>query len=317
MSRARSDSVRQLRWRSPAKVNLCLRVVGRRADGYHLLDSIFVPIDLCDHITATVAGVAAGAPTRLEVRCDHPGVPHDASNLAVRAAAAILTEAGVGAEVRLEIEKTIPPGSGLGGGSGNAAAVLRGLNAALGLGVPPARVRALALALGADVPFFLGATAARVRGIGEEVAPITGWTDLALVVAIPPVAVSTAWAFRAFAASGATRGEAVRSAKPMRDEAARLAAGATPASDLLVNDLEGVVLPAYPAIAALKEAMLASGVAAAVMSGSGSAVVGIARSRGDAEAIAAALRVHRPQANVHAVGVWTRPREVDRSGGAA
>jgi 4-diphosphocytidyl-2-C-methyl-D-erythritol kinase len=285
------------RWRSPAKVNLCLRVVGRRPDGYHLLDSIFVPVDLCDHLTLAIDDAGPGRAAAIDVRCDHPGVPNGDDNLAARAVRALLVDRGWGARVRCEIAKTIPPGTGLGGGSANAATVLLAMNALLGLAVPPARLREIAIGLGADVPFFLAGGPARVRGIGEDVEPIAGWPDLRLVIAIPPVAVETRWAFRTFAEHG--RGCA-------GTEAARLAAGAAPDQGLLVNDLEQVVLPAFPAIAALKERMLRTGAAAAVMSGSGSAVVGLASSAGAAEDIAAALRRDAAGVRAYAVGVLAR-----------
>ncbi len=208
---------RRAAWRSPAKVNLCLRVVGRRADGYHLLDSIFVPVDLCDRIEVEIEDVRAGGETSLEVRCEFPGVPQDERNLAARAARALLAACGLGARLRLVIEKTIPPGAGLGGGSGNAATVLRGLDAMLGLSSSAGLLRELALALGADVPFFLCGGAARVRGIGENVQPITGWPDLHLVVAIPPVEIATAWVFQRFAEGvGDASVEPGRGASPAR-----------------------------------------------------------------------------------------------------
>jgi 4-diphosphocytidyl-2-C-methyl-D-erythritol kinase len=285
------------RWRSPAKVNLCLRVVGRRPDGYHLLDSIFVPVDLCDHVTLEVDDAGPGRATTIDVRCDHPGVPSGDDNLAARAVRALLADRGWGARVRCVIAKTIPPGAGLGGGSANAATVLLAMDALLGLALPSAHLREIALALGADVPFFLGGGPARVRGIGEDVEPIAGWPDLRLVIAIPPIAVATRWAFRTFAEHG--RGHA-------GEEAARLAAGTAPNQRLLVNDLEQVVLPAFPAIAALKERILRAGAAAAVMSGSGSAVVGVASSAGAAEEIAATLRRTTPDLRVYAVGVLGR-----------
>ncbi len=300
-------------WRSPAKVNLCLRVVGRRRDGYHLLDSVFAPIDLCDAIVVDVDGIARAAPLRIDVRCDRADVPADGSNLAARAAAALLAECGLGGRVDFEIKKTIPPGSGLGGGSGNAASVLRELNARLGLGVPDERMRELAIALGADVPFFLDAIPARVRGIGEDVQPIVGFADVALVVAIPAVTVATAWAFRAYA-------ELVPSPVAGGDEAARLAAGAPPSAALLVNDLERVVLPAFPAIAAVKRLLCEYGAQAAVMSGSGSAVIGLA-TPSTAARLAADVRLAAPDVVTHAVIAGRVPRErppaVDPSGGAA
>src|SRR5262249_18740978 len=144
-------------------------------DGYHLLDSIFAAIDLRDRIVVDVRDVAPNRPTHVAVRCAYPGVPSDATNLAARAAEAVLRETGRGADVTIDIDKRIPPGAGLGGGSSNAATVLAGLNRGLQLGVDAGRLREIALALGADVPFFLTSGCARVRGIGERIDAIRGW----------------------------------------------------------------------------------------------------------------------------------------------
>ncbi len=248
---------------APAKVNLCLRITGRRADGYHLLDSIFATIDLYDRLTITGTRAPA-SDTRIAVSCAYPGVPNDATNLAVRAAQALLAECEVGADVDIAIEKEIPPGAGLGGGSSDAAAVLQSLNTMLGLDVPVRRLADLALALGADIPFFLTGGCARVRGIGERIDPIRGWAGHELILALPPIAVSTAWAFRAYAGGFALEPE----------EPARLATAIDLDPALLRNDLETAVVPAHPEIARVKEGLLAAGASAAVMSGSGAAVVG-------------------------------------------
>ena len=289
------STCRSARWRSPAKVNLCLRIVGRRNDGYHLLDSIFVPVDLCDRISVRVNDLCRGGEATVRVRCRYPGVPEDASNLAARAARALLAEAGQGAKIEIAIEKRIPPGAGLGGGSGNAATVLNGLNALLGLGLSEPRLGEIAIHLGADVPFFLSARSSRVRGIGEDVQPIVGWPDLQLVVAIPPLAVSSAWAFAAY------RSVAIGEAG---EEPVRLAAGAQPTADLLVNDLERVVVPAFPAVGRLKRGLLEAGATAAVMSGSGSAVVAVAPSAAAARRIAGVAREEFPGVDVRPVGVF-------------
>ncbi len=277
------------RWFSPAKINLCLRIVGRRADGYHLLDSIFAAIDFGDHIDVRVANVGRQRNVDVRVHCDRTDVPSDATNLAARAAATLLGECRVGADVDLAITKRVPPGTGLGGGSSNAATILMALNARLGLGVPPARVHALALTLGADVPFFLTGGCARVGGIGERIEPFPGWPGQELVIAIPPVAVATAWAFRTYAGG----------LFPDADDAARLAGARVVDPTLLRNDLETVVLSAHPEIGRLKTSLLASGAEGAVMSGSGSAVVGLVPAGMTASSLAATLRERNPGVAVH------------------
>lgn len=285
---------------APAKVNLSLRVVGRRADGYHLLDSIFAKIDLSDRIQIAVSDLRPQRDTDIDVRCTYPGVPTDATNLAARAAGTLLDERGLGARITIAIEKRIPPGAGLGGGSSNAATVLMCLNSLLNLNVQEQRLRELALRLGADVPFFLTAGCARVRGIGEHIEPIRGWPDLALVVALPDIAVSTAWAFRSYSA-GFTRGAG---------EADRMASGSNPDASLLVNDLETVVLPAFPEIANVKRALLEAGASAAVMSGSGAAVVGLVPSSTTPQAVAEAFRSAKRDVRAHCARIipaWAPP----------
>ena len=125
---------------APAKVNLYLRIVGRRPDGYHLLDSLMVPVSLYDEITVEAEG---GRP-EIVVTCDDPTVPGGETNLAYKAAALLCREAGVQAGVSINLRKCIPAGAGLGGGSSNAAAVLKSVNTLLSLGLPEARLCALA-----------------------------------------------------------------------------------------------------------------------------------------------------------------------------
>ncbi len=280
---------------SPAKVNLCLRIVGRRADGYHLLDSIFAAIDLIDRVTITVANVLPGSRTNVAVHCAVPGVPTGATNLVTRAATALLDDGGLGADLTIEIDKRIPPGSGLGGGSGNAATVLRALVQMLDLRVTPQRLGELALSLGADVPFFLTGGCARVRGIGERVDAIPGWPGRELVVALPPIAVSTTWAFSRYSAGFAT--------DPLEPE--RLSCASEPTAPLLRNDLESVVLPAYPAVSDLKRSFIEAGAPAAVMSGSGAAVVALVPPGTTSEDFAQAMQALHPSTRFH--GTRIRP----------
>ncbi|MFQ5896044.1 MAG: 4-(cytidine 5'-diphospho)-2-C-methyl-D-erythritol kinase, partial [Nitrospinota bacterium] len=149
----------ELLLRSPAKVNLGLRVLGLRTDGYHEVDTVLQMVDLWDRLCIR--------PRRrgLNVRCDHPDVPPGPDNLVYRAAELLRREAGLRGGASICIEKSIPVGAGLGGGSGNAALALWGLNHLWGAGLRREELIALARRLGADVPFFL--TAARARGRGR------------------------------------------------------------------------------------------------------------------------------------------------------
>ncbi len=173
---------------APAKVNLFLHVTGRRADGYHTLESLFALIDLADAITVDVRDDGTILRTN-----DVPGVPAD-EDLAIRAARALQGAANVRAGAGIAVEKRIPMGAGLGGGSSDAASVLLALNRLWNLRWPRARLRELAATLGADVPFFVGGENAIARGIGEALTPVTLPTQW-LVIERPPVHVNTGAVF--------------------------------------------------------------------------------------------------------------------------
>jgi 4-diphosphocytidyl-2-C-methyl-D-erythritol kinase len=171
---------------APAKLNLFLHVVGRRADGYHLLQSVFALIDWCD--TLHVERRDDGRLQRHDL-----GAALPADDLCLRAARLLQAESGCGLGADLSIDKRVPWGAGLGGGSSDAATTLLALNRLWGLHWPRARLQSLALRLGADVPFFLGGTNAWVEGIGERLTPIElaprWWHVLKPAVAVPTSAI--------------------------------------------------------------------------------------------------------------------------------
>jgi 4-diphosphocytidyl-2-C-methyl-D-erythritol kinase len=223
--------------RAHAKINWTLRVAGKRADGYHDLETLFQSISLHDDLEIEEAGA-------FECIVDAPGVPAGEQNLALRAARALAEEAGL-PPVRIRIEKRIPAGGGLGGGSTDAAAVLRGMPRMFDAAVPEPRLAEIALALGSDVPFFLVGGLALGYGRGEILTPLPDESAAHLVLIVPGEHVSTAEVF------GAYRGE--------RGE---------------FNDLEPIVFARYPHLGKLKERLLEEGADRAFMTGSGSTLVG-------------------------------------------
>jgi 4-diphosphocytidyl-2-C-methyl-D-erythritol kinase len=254
---------------APGKVNFGLRILGRRADGYHLLESVFLPIDLADTLRLSLRA-APGVALELTGACE--GVPADARNLAVRAAEAFLAAAGSEAGVALALEKRIPAPGGLGGGSSDAAAVLRGLAALLPGRVAPERLRALALALGADVPFFLAPRPALVTGIGEESEPVA-LPRFALLLAHPGVPLATSAVYAQYDAAPASLtprrpGPSLRALLALREEASAL-------QSLLANDLEPAATALCPAVAELRREIEATGASAVGMSGSGPTLFGV------------------------------------------
>ena len=265
-----------------AKINLGLRVVGRRHDGYHLIESLFLPLDLRDDVAVSVED-APQTVVEVELTGDASGVPADASNLAARAAEAFLREAKLDRRVWIRIEKRIPVAAGLGGGSSDAGSVLRALAAALPGALTPRTLASVALRIGADVPYFLDPRPALVGGIGERVEAVAGLPALALVLANPGVALPTAEVYRAW---DAIAGEPLASPQGLeRAELEAAARSADPVAALAVfatNDLEAAAVRLCPPIARLRDRLRAAGARLVAMSGSGPTVYGVFDSAGAA-----------------------------------
>jgi 4-diphosphocytidyl-2-C-methyl-D-erythritol kinase len=274
---------------APGKINLCLRVTGKRADGYHELDSIFLPIAWSDIVRIETR--PSDAP-RVSLRCDEVALSDAQSNLASCAAAAFMREFAIAAEVLVDLRKRIPMGAGLGGGSSDAGAVLRMMAAIFGIS-SPARLAAVALELGADVPFFLDPVPARVRGIGEVIEPLSTTVRFNLVIAVPQVKVPTAKVFAAL------RRESWSG--PLLDSEIPSILSAKISATQVMNDLAKPAMRLFPAIAKLKVLLEEEGARVAAMSGSGGAVFGLYPDAPTAEAAALRIRARAPDALVRSV----------------
>jgi 4-diphosphocytidyl-2-C-methyl-D-erythritol kinase len=257
-----------LRLPSFAKVNLGLEVLGRRPDGYHDLRTIFQAIDLHDDIELRSA-------PGLSVRCDHPGVPADETNLAHRAAAALREAAGTSRGVAIAITKRIPVAGGMGGGSSNAAAVLIGLDRMWRLGLGRPGLHPIAARLGADVPFFLLGGTALGLGRGDEVYAVLPQLRAHVVVVDPGRPISTAAVFRRLDAGLTPPGNAN---KIFRFVSSQLE-GLEDAFPILSNDLERAALDEDPALAAqvrdIRGILIREGAVFASLSGSGGTYFGV------------------------------------------
>jgi 4-diphosphocytidyl-2-C-methyl-D-erythritol kinase len=261
--------------RAPAKINLGLHVLRRRADGYHDVETVLLRIGWADRLAVRPAVVPA-------FTCSDPSLPTGAGNLCVQAAQRLAEAFDVETGAALHLEKRLPYGAGLGGGSSDAAHTLRLLDAHWGLGASPERLHNLAAEIGADVPFFLQeAPAALATGRGTHLQPLTDpdrdpyRLPFALVVVAPGVAVSTA--------------EAYRRVEPHESDRADLAA-AVRSNDLarwraeLVNDFAPVVFAAHPEIEAARDLLVEAGAGYAALTGSGGAVFGVFEDAGTAQA---------------------------------
>lgn len=268
---------------APAKVNLSLRILGRRPDGYHQLESLMLKLAFGDRLTLSSAPRPG-----IILRCPGSDLPEDADNLVYRAAARFYERAGLPPALEITLYKQIPVAAGLGGGSSDAAAVLRGLNLRHPDALSPAILLELARSLGADVPFFLqDSPAAWARGIGEILAPAAVPTGIARLLLINPgFAVSTKWVY-----------ESANFPLTKQTDPFNLS-GSLPADwpgwDHLVNDLEKVTIARYPQLARIKAELLECGAEAALMAGSGPTVFGLFSQEEVAAACAAALQGRYP-----------------------
>ncbi|HEV8340913.1 MAG TPA: 4-(cytidine 5'-diphospho)-2-C-methyl-D-erythritol kinase [Candidatus Binatia bacterium] len=254
-----------MRIRAPAKVNLFLRVLGRRQDGYHLIDTVIVPVSLYDDIEITRSKHQGPREDDVTLSCDHPLVPSGKKNLAYQAASLLLREKKISAAIHIHIRKRIPVGGGLGGGSSDAAATLLGLSRLLRLGSHRKELSSLAVSLGADVPFFIQGRPAEALGIGEILKPIRSLPRLWIIILYPRFPISTRWAYENLKLTKDIENTSINFS--LRDP--------QKIKRVLFNDLEKVTLRRYPEIALLKERLVQEGAVGALMSGSGSSVFGV------------------------------------------
>jgi 4-diphosphocytidyl-2-C-methyl-D-erythritol kinase len=281
---------------SPCKVNLLLNILGKRADGFHELETVLYPVRLFDRLIFVRIGRG------IKLSCNAPGLPTDARNLVHRAAAAFLEAARVREGVRLELQKHIPLAAGLGGGSGNAATTLLGLNELFGGPLSPEQLQRIAAALGSDVPFFLQDKPALATGRGEQIQPLGAFPALngaAFLLIHPGFGVATAWAYQRLArfpvALNGQPGRAQRLSSLLQTADLRAA------SAEFYNSLEAPVLEKYPLLALFQEFLRNNGAAAALMSGSGSTTFAVVRGLDAASALAEKFKAKFGAANWIAV----------------
>ena len=277
---------------APAKLNLFLAVTGRRADGFHDLVSVVAPIDWGDTLTVEANGEDRGAGDRFSLTCNDPAVPCDETNLVLKAARAFAGATAWGGGARFSLEKRIPVGAGLGGGSSNAVAALRALNVLAGAPLGADALAVLAAQLGSDCALFLPGGPVVMRGRGERVEPLPAEAAARLrgrrvLVFKPSFGIATPWAYAAIAAKPedylpASEAEA-RLAAWLRDQAA-------PPEGILFNNLERVVGAKFLALPALLDELRAKFLLAPRMSGSGSACFALLPDAAPVAAITAAVR---------------------------
>ena len=274
-----------------AKINLTLDILGTREDGYHEVAMIMQEISL--HDTLSMGKINQGISLTIVIEGQQGTLPADESNLCWKAAALVQKEYNLQEGVEIHLTKRIPMAAGLAGGSADAAAVLKGMNHLFRLGMTEARLCELGARLGSDIPFCIMGGTMLATGRGEVLTRLPSFPRLSVVLAKPPVGVSTAWAYKTYDAGYDG---------PHPDNEAMLEAihggDAHKAADLLCNVLEGVTETEHPVIADYKRFMMEHGAMASMMSGSGPTVFGLVREKQQAWHLADTLKKYDGEAGV-------------------
>lgn len=276
--------------KAAAKINLYLEITGNRPDGYHDLVMILQSIDLCDRVDVRKIGT-----DEIQVMCTNPEVPCDRTNLAYRAAALLQSAFPDVGGMEIVIDKQIPMGAGLAGGSANAAAVLVAIDRLWELGLTQSQLCDFASLLGSDIPFCVAGGTALATGRGEILSPLPDLKDLVLVLCKPRhISISTVWAYQTFRSQGLLATSCAKHQNFSSQMIAAIASGdastPTKVGRLLYNDLERVVLPEHPELVAIENKLLEQECLGVMMSGSGSTIFAIAADLDRAQQIAETVR---------------------------
>ena len=271
----------RIKKKSPCKVNLILNILGKRADGFHELETVMQPVNICDEMNFERAGAS------LQLTCSNPELPCDSKNLVHRAATAFLAAAQISDGVKIHLQKNLPLAGGIGGGSANAAVTFSALNELFGSPLSVEKLHELSAALGSDVPFFLYDHPALATGRGEQVQALANFPALkgrAFFLVHPGFGISTPWSYQNLARfpkdQNGTAGRAEKLVSLL--QSGDLAA----ASAEIYNSLEAPAFDKFPVLNLYKEFLLAQGALVSLMSGSGSTTFAIAENLTAAEQLA-------------------------------
>jgi 4-diphosphocytidyl-2-C-methyl-D-erythritol kinase len=280
---------------APAKINLILRILDRRPDGYHNLWSLMQTVQLEDALELSLSDHHS----TITLRCDEPSLKTDASNLVYRAAAVVLEGAGRTVGLDIVLAKRIPMGAGLGGGSSDAAATIIGLNRLLNLGWSTEKMAYLGQTLGSDVPFFFSAPSAIVEGRGEKVVPVQITGSRWVMLVNPGFPIETKWAYQQLSVSRT-------GVQPLSDVHAGLGKTCELSWEEVFqaaeNDFEATVFKAHPDLYKIKQRLLADGAETALLSGSGATVFGVFRDETTARQAEIGFRTE-PHLKVYTVSI--------------
>ncbi|MBO7336431.1 MAG: 4-(cytidine 5'-diphospho)-2-C-methyl-D-erythritol kinase [Lachnospiraceae bacterium] len=270
-----------------AKINLALDVIGEREDGYHELRSVMQTVGVHD-----VLKMSLGGESGTRIVCDDPSLPTGEDNIIFKAIEQFRREFGVTEGVEVRLEKRIPVAAGLGGGSSDAAAALKGMDALFGTGLDTERLCEIGVKVGADVPFCLMGGTALAEGVGEKLTSLAPAQVMPVILVKPPFSVSTAQVYKALEIGGLSHPDVDGMILAIEKGDVRGVA------ELVGNVLETVTLKLHPEIAAIKRELLDEDACAALMSGSGPTVFGLFEDSAAAEKVYEKIRSMRPDSRV-------------------
>lgn len=256
---------------APAKINLGLSITGKRPDGFHDIISVFQTVNLCDTLR-----LSTGSDKRLA--CTNPAIPDGPENLVLRAEKLFCEQHDISEYIHFTLDKRIPVGAGLAGGSSDAAAALRGLRSYYGLDITDKKLKDMAARLGSDIPFLINGGTAVVSGRGEIISEIEWPFDFTYVIVYPGFGVSTDWAYGNLDLTGCNSEEY----RAVTDQLIEGGIGADDFLQALSNDFEPTVFKEYPVLAEIKKRFLEYGAGASTLTGSGSSVLGVFANEQDA-----------------------------------
>ncbi|MHB1688213.1 MAG: 4-(cytidine 5'-diphospho)-2-C-methyl-D-erythritol kinase [Ignavibacteriaceae bacterium] len=254
--------------KTPAKINFGLNVVEKRADGFHNIETIFYPVKLFDKLTITKSD-------RNSFSCNLKTLPTDGDNLVLKAKEILEKESGKKFSLQIELEKNIPVGAGLGGGSSDAATVLHAINSLFNLDLSKEDLKRFALELGSDVPYFLDARPSFASGRGEILKVLDLTIDYPILIVNPGIHISTKWAYQNIRPK--------KPAKSLNEIFQSTEIDVSKFVGVVRNDFEEVVFKNYPEIEQIKQEMYKLGAGFSLMTGSGSTVFGIFPDKGKAK----------------------------------
>jgi len=278
-----SQKMKRLILKAPGKINLYLNVLGKRDDGYHQIETVVQSISIYD--TLYFEKIKEG----IHLICNHPYLCSEKDNLVYRAARLFFKLTNIKAGVRITVDKSIPVGGGLGGGSADAAATLLGLNSLFNTNIPEDNLEKFSSILGSDVPFFIKKGTALLRGRGDAIHPLPSIKEGWIVLVYPNIPISTSWVYSKISSRLTQEGLNVKLNKDNLKR--KISSGQLlEVKDLLYNKLEEVVIEEFPLIEEIKNELRKRGARGSLMSGSGSTVFALTEGKKEAEKLARYLQ---------------------------